>query len=113
MAKLHGEASELFRSAEHRPSVPNRPVFGTVFASRQLIVASPVQKHNNLTEEQQRLFNTAVFARIVSEDPAEPRELSTLYIASSDDYGGPDRAFKRGAPERQRPFTSPLKLPVM
>ena len=71
---------------------------------------NPVQKHNNLTEEQQRLFNMAVFARIVSEDPAEPRELSTLYIASSDDYGGPDRAFERGAPEphAQSPFACGL-----
>ena len=55
------------------------------------------QKHNNLTEEQQRLFNMAVFAQIVSEDPAEPRELSTLYIAAGDEYGGPDRAFEHGA----------------
>ena len=54
------------------------------------------QKHNNLTEEQQRLFNMAVFAQIVSEDPAEPRELSTLYIAAGDEYGGPDRAFEHG-----------------
>ena len=54
------------------------------------------QKHNNLTEEQQRLFNMAVFAQIVTEDPAEPRELSTLHIAAADDYGGPDRAFEHG-----------------
>ncbi len=58
------------------------------------------QKHNNLTEEQQRLFNMAVFAEIVTEDPAEPRELSTLYIAAADDYGGPDRAFEHGMPVR-------------
>ena len=57
------------------------------------------QKHNNLTEEQQRLFNMAVFAEIVSEDPAELRDLSTLYIAAGDEYGGPDRAFKHGASE--------------
>ena len=38
----------------------------------------------------------AVFAQIVTEDPAEPRELSTLYIAAADDYGGPDRAFQHG-----------------
>ncbi len=71
--------------------------------SRHTITSPPLiesgcapQKHNNLTEEQQRLFNTAVFAQIVTEDPAEPRELSTLYIAAADDYGGPDRAFEHG-----------------
>ena len=70
-----------------------------------------MQKHNNLTEEQQRLFNMAVFARIVSEDPAEPRELSTVYIAASDDYGGPDRAFKRGTPVCRPLSTAPGNLP--
>ena len=58
---------------------------------------SVLQSEANLTALQRRLFDVAIFAQIVTEDPAETRQLSTRYLFPEEQYGGADRAFPRGA----------------
>lgn len=51
----------------------------------------------DLSALQRRLFEVAIFGRIVMEDPAETSQLTTRYLFPEEEYGGADRAFPRGA----------------